>query len=92
MPILCADTKHNPSHRFLSNFIGELIRNNYQSPHRLLTSYVRVLTDCHLEDARKYEGAESPLAEGAISQMGHVLPVAQMSKFGSVALFCVFRI
>ncbi|KAL1664062.1 hypothetical protein GGF50DRAFT_127495 [Schizophyllum commune] len=66
-------------HRFLSNFIGELIRNNYQSPHRLLTSYVLVLTDCHLEDARKYEGAESPLAEGAISQMGHVLPVAQMS-------------
>ncbi|KAI4521435.1 hypothetical protein K525DRAFT_269862 [Schizophyllum commune Loenen D] len=63
-------------HRFLANFIGELIRNNYQSPHRLLTAYVSVLTDCHLDDGRRYEVAEPQLPVNAISQLGHVLPTS----------------
>ncbi|KAI5888992.1 uncharacterized protein SCHCODRAFT_02584766 [Schizophyllum commune H4-8] len=67
--------------RFLANFISDLIRNNYQSPHRVLDAYVHARTGCHLQDAREYVKREPPLAKTfSVAQSGCVLPVDTWSE------------
>ncbi|KAL1698092.1 hypothetical protein EV121DRAFT_297573 [Schizophyllum commune] len=60
-------------HRFLADFLVELIRAGFRAPHTVLNAYVKKLTNCILQDADRY--IEEEEAEGSGIDMPNVYPV-----------------
>ncbi|KAL1698678.1 hypothetical protein EV121DRAFT_217768, partial [Schizophyllum commune] len=64
-------------HRFLANFLIELICANYQAPHTVFNEYVKRLTRCRLLDATDRIQREEPEASASQYVMPEMHPVLQ---------------
>ncbi|KAL1728086.1 hypothetical protein EV714DRAFT_274954 [Schizophyllum commune] len=62
-------------HRFLANFLVELIRANYQAPHTVFNEYVKMLTAARLMDADEYIKHEDTAALQSTFKMTTLYPV-----------------